>query len=424
MRRAVRTTSLSLAAVILAAACESDEIFTEPVPDREDLLLHTLNSRITDGISEEIVLNAPDGLQSVLFEVRGDKGLYSISRFHTPNGELIEGAAYMTRHARAVPGLVDWLYPNTPNLELSGGKYRLTLLGETPSGGRLTEDVEIRVYAKKEQEFDTCGIKLDFLIDRNAIDQADIGIALETATGWVNNLFAPRGVRILEYTDTDITLPNPNFDVDETATVMSQIDDLLAQARRQGRAREGNLHVVLVRTIGGPEPSGYSMGLPGPFDADRPNAAVLVSTDAYTRNGFLDVPGLASTIAHELGHFLGLYHTSESSGTQHDPLPDTPQADDDGDEFDRNIMTGGGGARRNIFTEDQAFVFKRHPLCVPTKFEPPPPVTCDLTCTPPTTCGIVDGNKACRQACDPDAAEPTCTTGMCRPDDLGTYICR
>ena len=41
--------------------------------------------------------------------------------------------------------------------------------------------------------------------------------------------------------------------------------------------------------------------------------------------------GWDTTMAHEIGHFLGLFHTSEQAifGPQiHDPLPDTPENDD------------------------------------------------------------------------------------------------
>jgi hypothetical protein len=34
---------------------------------------------------------------------------------------------------------------------------------------------------------------------------------------------------------------------------------------------------------------------------------------------------MGTTISHEIGHFLGLNHPTESDGLSHDPIPDTPQ---------------------------------------------------------------------------------------------------
>ena len=40
----------------------------------------------------------------------------------------------------------------------------------------------------------------------------------------------------------------------------------------------------------------------------------------------------AQTMAHESGHFHGLFHVSEQPATYHDPLLDTPEcSDEDGD---------------------------------------------------------------------------------------------
>jgi hypothetical protein len=116
---------------------------------------------------------------------------------------------------------------------------------------------------------------------------------------------------------------------------------------------------------------------------------------------------------------MGLYHTSESDGSAHDPLPDTPMSGSI--DFSRNIMTSGGGASRTMVTDDQAWVIKRHPLCVPTEIMDTRR-TCDLNCTAPLTCSIAGGVQACRPACDP-ADATTCATGTCRPDALGTYVC-
>jgi hypothetical protein len=414
------------ASALLLTGCLTPEDSLQSVEGRDDLAIQIFQAEIRNGLSNEMVLNAPEGLQSVLMEVRGEKGLYYLTKFKTPAGDLIEGAQYTTRFAREVPGLVDWLYPNSPTLSMDAGEYKILLRGETTDGSPLSEDIEVRLYAKKQTELDTCGVHLDFLVDKNAIDAADFEVALDRAVEWVNNLYAPTGIRVIDYQITQVNLPNPNFDVEST-TVTNQVDDVLRQARASGNARTNSLHVMVVRTIGGSEPAGYAMGLPGPFDADRSNAAVLVSTDAYTDGqGFLDVEGMASTIAHEMGHYMGLYHTSESSGLQHDPLPDTPTCDQSGvcsSEFEQNIMSAGGGSSRIKVTDDQAFVIKQHPLCVPKQFDVVSP-TCDLSCDAPSTCSVLDGTQACRQACD--QADPlSCgESGDCSPDDMGTFVCQ
>jgi hypothetical protein len=83
---------------------------------------------------------------------------------------------------------------------------------------------------------------------------------------------------------------------------------------------------------------GISGGIGGPAMNGLPNSGVVVSTfaklDQYNPNCSAspcaitavdyDFADMEQTITHEMGHYLGLNHPSESSGTQHDIVRDTP----------------------------------------------------------------------------------------------------
>ncbi|MBF0424020.1 MAG: hypothetical protein HQL73_13625 [Magnetococcales bacterium] len=62
-----------------------------------------------------------------------------------------------------------------------------------------------------------------------------------------------------------------------------------------------------------------SMGLAGGFNG------ILIGLAPHRINRILDTNFLGETAAHEMGHFLGLFHTSESDGVTFDPIADTPE---------------------------------------------------------------------------------------------------
>lgn len=81
---------------------------------------------------------------------------------------------------------------------------------------------------------------------------------------------------------------------------------------------------------------GEAGGIPGPLVSGMDEAGVIVALDPHRWfDGSLDTDLLGSTIAHEVGHQLGLFHPTESDGTRTESLDDTPacpsDADTDGD---------------------------------------------------------------------------------------------
>ena len=157
--------------------------------------------------------------------------------------------------------------------------------------------------------------------------------------------------------------------------------------------------------------AGYSLGLPGPFAAERPTAAVLVSLAPFASaaTGALDTDGLGTTAAHEIGHYLGLYHTSERDGSEHDPIGDTPECADGevacADAGNVMFWTGGGG--RNKLTAGQGAIMRRHPLVTAAPVPSLPAADCHGPCNAGDSCVVLGGQSVCATACDPSTVRAT-----------------
>ncbi len=439
MRLVALASALVLSTLAGVTGCGSDAPVVETL--RDDLEVTTYTSRITNGLSERLTFEVPPGVDSFLIEVRGDKGLYYLAELITPSGrDVIEGAKFTTRGAREVPGLVDWLYPNSQEVVAEAGTYTLTVRGLNAfTGNNLNENIKVLIYTPLAKPDDTCGIHVDFLVDNDALGEPTFDAAVERIVGQVDRNFRQIGIKIADYQTYRVNMQSSDINLGD-GSARSIVDDVLDTTIPIGAARENAVHVILVRRIGGSDnptfdPAGYSMGLPGPYAANRGTSAVLVSTELFADgDGSLDADGLASSLAHEIGHFMGLYHTSERSGNDHDPIEDTPECENEfscTDEFLRNLMTSsfwlqtGPPSFRNRFTDQQGRVMRGHPLCEPMSVDivVPPVDECTLDCTAPNTCAVIDARMSCELACDPAATMP-CDIGDCLSDELGTYVCQ
>ena len=118
---------------------------------------------------------------------------------------------------------------------------------------------------------------------------------------------------------------------------------------------------------------GISLGLPGPAGLHGTQGSGVAFTAEYLGGqaqsslGNQSVDGNVFTgqiLAHEVGHYVGLFHTSEDWGAGHDPLPDTPQCNrisTDCPDLD-NLMFPYAGASHVTLTPNQQFVLQVSPL--------------------------------------------------------------
>ncbi|MGZ3443119.1 MAG: hypothetical protein ACXVDD_26540 [Polyangia bacterium] len=352
-------------ALCLVAGCAAqlDAPTVDAVPGRQDVTVLSYRAHVKGGLSEPVTIDLPAGVDAALVEIAGDSGEFRLAQLTTPSGrDVVESGGFVTRDAREVDGLVDWLYPNSPAL------------------------------------------------------------AARVAT-----LYAQAGVAVADYTAATLHLGGSSeLPLDGGKLTLPSLQALQAAVRAAG-ARPEALHLVVVRALddGNGPVAGYALGLPGPFAAARPTAAVLVSAAPFASpsTGVLDTEAMGVTCAHEIGHYLGLYHTSERDGGQHDPIGDTPEcAGTSACPDASNVMFWTGGGARSKLTAGQGAVMRLHPLVAAAAAPVVPAADCADACNAGDSCVVLAGQSVCATACDPQNLP--CTSGRCAPSDDGTFVCR
>jgi hypothetical protein len=154
-----------------------------------------------------------------------------------------------------------------------------------------------------------------------------------------------------------------------------ELGQLFAAANGQSKSGLNYFFIDQYAFPNGANVLGISGGIPGaPGLLGTAHAGVSVAF-AIAKD---DPAVLTTVMAHEGGHYLGLFHPTEATGTSFDPLPDTlecpaSQYDANGDgkvsptecvgAGDTNVMFWAvGGQTQETLTEDQKFVLMRNPL--------------------------------------------------------------
>ena len=151
-----------------------------------------------------------------------------------------------------------------------------------------------------------------------------------TGTTWsANDISSALSVMSTIYSQNGITLSvKDTITISESqyATVSSSfIDSTTSALVSQGSEDTVNLFFVEDQPSSETAILGVSSGIPGTMSIASSWNGVINYLSAHATGSTLNSQVLGETVAHEMGHWLGLFHTTESAGVSFDPLSDTAQ---------------------------------------------------------------------------------------------------
>lgn len=216
-------------------------------------------------------------------------------------------------------GVTTAFAPNSSASRVSPGEHTLTICGES-SSVPLDGNVHVTVTAKRGDAEPLSGV-----LDLNLFFTGAEGWTAETAPNdpvFVAELDEMAGI----FGQSGITLGTITYlDLGEDHAVVSQ-DALAGIYRKLDASLPLAVNIVFFEHVEANPPFlALSGGIPGPYVRNTAVSGVAVSMRELHEQS----ADVSRIVAHEVGHFLGLYHATEVFLAEvGDPLDDTPLGDE------------------------------------------------------------------------------------------------
>ncbi|MEN0063750.1 MAG: hypothetical protein AAGA48_16475 [Myxococcota bacterium] len=306
----------------------------------------------------------------------GDDVLGTVWQVTDPSGEVVysgyDPEASVFR-ADTVDDLAAALFPSTPQLPLTGGDWEVQWFIGAGNPGM----VECGAIHRAGSPSNNVSVRVEVVL---------VGLDVDAAAAQTDpNLAQAIDQLTLEWQTAGLT-PDVRWrdfegDVDRFAVVdvdtnsgdYREFNDLLRTSDPSNDATLTFFLVQELRDVLGGTLLGLAAGPPGAAGLHGTSKSGVVVTAADLAMAPTDV---GKIMAHEGGHFLGLYHTTERRGTRHDPLLDTPECPSSADSDNNGRLSvaecAGQGGENVMFwtltegtstlTTDQAYVLGRNPI--------------------------------------------------------------
>lgn len=223
------------------------------------------------------------------------------------------------------------LIPNGPRAEPSADGYTLELESKHPGAARITR-------LSRSARGERLDLNLYYVGARELVPEGARGVPqLQAALEELERIYEPAGIYLGEVRQVLVRgallergTPLPNAEVSAGFStlvsqyqVLPQLPELFQLSAGAGNPALDIFFVADIDSRGGPDVGAISGGTPLPLGMHgTPGSGIVVAANMYLDGSH--ARELGRTLAHEIGHALGLFHTTELDGMVFDPLPDTP----------------------------------------------------------------------------------------------------
>lgn len=314
-------------AFFLLTACDGDKIEPEEGLEREELGTYTTD---TGGATDVTFEPATGAVSALVYCGPYGYDLHATAEaIAAPDGSVVFDSEDPTATALRVGlhgDLLPILLPVSPLLDLSAGAYGLRVSFDAEQAVSVTCSAVYRTQPVETNP--TVDLRFVFVgVDTVApgLNAAEAETKMAGVLDEVTAMWSGAGLSVGTVTYSDF-----EGDVD-TYTVVDGDEELGALLRTVGAPGDRSITLFLVQELtdnDGAPLKGAAGGPPGTAAVGGTSKSGIVVTAASFASDSAEV---ARTIAHEAGHFLGLFHTTEQDGSASDPLADTPECSNDAD---------------------------------------------------------------------------------------------
>jgi len=294
-----------------------------------------------------------DGLNTVIFEITqtvGSDGFLAGFFVVPSNGISFLLSVFKDDNASIMfsslndPDGIDILSPSsTPNLyndatgsvgekDLSKAGYSNVLVPQSPSFSAKAGTWTFKAYTNDRVSIalrtgstpSAATIAIQPYITGTTWSAGDISAALSI----MSSIYSANGITLT--INSTITISNTQYAEVSGTFINSTTSALVSQGVTEG------VNLFFIEDYSDSESLGNAAGIPGSIGIANSWNGVLIGLSAHASGTTLESQLLGETAAHEMGHQLGLFHTTEAGGTEFDIISDTAECSKSSRDYDRN----------------------------------------------------------------------------------------